>query len=110
MRYASFRATSTPKVFVENWIHTDELLHNFGEAIGEAKHALSMQPYSVLLSYPVDWEGKVETYLAHVHAPSSGGAIVRALKDMKLANEWEDLPDDVQVLLVCEGHIQDINP
>lgn len=70
-----------------------------------------MKDYSVLLLYPDYLAASYgqETYLAHVTAPSAFEATELAKEQVTEDNEDGD-PDDFFVLLVCEGHIEDLKP
>jgi len=77
-----------------------------------------MKDYTVLLLYPeylADEYGE-ETYLAHVSVNDTTEAIyaarLEAAFEFTTTDEDDEFtnPDDFFVLLVCEGHIEDLKP
>ena len=70
------------------------------------------QKYSVLLMYPAYMADHVgETYLDHVETDMGVLAAVNLAKHRAARHAAEVIHvDDFTVLLVSEGHIEDINP
>jgi hypothetical protein len=74
-----------------------------------------LKPYSVMLEYPDYMDGG--TYYSHIMAGSAKVAVEEA-RDLCTNENWNphedcsfiDRPDDLRVLLVLEGHHDDINP